>query len=180
MPDDRISTLPVLRTGPAELLALPNETLERIVSHCDPITRTLLGLANKRLGNLATKNAAGFPCIRERYGGDLERHRFMLLLDAWMNRAYTGAAGASTFTRAERNRLKERRLCYICRKYQPIAGKKCEYWNNCPKKASMPIDLASEAARQAEIDRRPRPSSASRPPPSTTTSSRRRSAKSRN
>ena len=152
---DPIDALPNLGNEKPSLGTFPEELLERIIAHCDPISRTLLGLSNKRFGRLAVASDAGFPGIRDRYGGDLERHRFMQLLDSWMNRAYTQSPVPITVAQqTAREQLKQLRLCYICRKYLPINGKQCQYWKNCPKEKDMPVDPASQAARRAELERR--------------------------
>lgn len=111
-PDDPINTLPDLGDEAPSLPVMPQEVLERIVDECDPVTRTLLGLTNKRFGHLAMTNGAGFPSISNRYGGDVERHRFMSLLEPWMNRAYTEAPEPVTVAeQKEREKLKKLRLC---------------------------------------------------------------------
>ncbi|KPI39839.1 uncharacterized protein AB675_3341 [Cyphellophora attinorum] len=152
---DPIKDLPNVLSRPDSLLSLPDEVLERVMGHCDPITQTFLGLTHKRLGMLAIEAGAGFPVIRDRYGSDIERHRFMQMLEGFMNPEYIQKPETDSVTEMkEREKLKQRRLCYICRKYLPINGKKCQYWKNCPKKAAMPYSASSVAARRAEVDRR--------------------------
>ena len=152
---DPIFTLPVPYTKPDSLLSFPDEILERIISHLDPISATLAGLTCHRLGKISLASGAGFPSFRDRYGSDLERHRFMSLLYGFMNRSYAEAAEPITLVEHKaREKKKERRLCYICRKYLPIEGKKCQYWKNCKRSKDMPWDPKSVAARATEVERR--------------------------
>lgn len=158
---DALNAMPNPRNGPTYVADWPDEILENLMECCDPPTRTMLGLTNKHFGRLALKAGAGFPTIRDRYGSDIERHHFMTLLDNWMNRTYTDTPEPTTLIeQTTREAKRDLRLCYICRKYLPICGKKLQYWKDCPKKDAMPNDPASAAAhatavakRQERIDR---------------------------
>jgi hypothetical protein len=91
---DPIADLPEHTYDSDSLNCLPDEILTRVVGYCDPMTRTLLGLTSKRFGRVAVAHEAAFPDVRDRYGLDLERFRFMALLEGWMNPVWSAVVGA--------------------------------------------------------------------------------------